>query len=119
MAKIRGDKISSAYIDTLAIRYAAKGYPKTKWMIFSVRRMESSYEVFLYEARKTVSKYITVRNPLNGKIFTVRFSNHKPIAHLEARGSCDFFVGRTNLAVTNTTQALEAVRTSLGSSQKT
>lgn len=83
------------------------GYEKQKWVFFCETLLERGYEMTLYEARQTVSKYITVRK--DGKTFKVRFSDHKPIAHREANGDCDFFVGRTNLGISNTHNALHAV----------
>lgn len=44
------------------------------------------------------------------KEFLVRFSNHKPIEHKEIAGSCDFFVGRTNLHTKTYRDALKAVQ---------
>lgn len=87
---------------------AAYGWPTAKWIQFCRTLMAEGYKVSLYEAQYTVSKYITVRK--GKRTFKVRFSNHKPIPAREAAGDCDFFVGVTNLGVTNTEQALAAVR---------
>lgn len=78
-----------------------------RWIGFCQEMLQKGYEVFLYEARQTFSKYITVAK--NGKQFKVRFSNHKPIRFREERGDCDFFVGHTHLGVTMTHQAVDAV----------
>jgi|JI7StandDraft_1071085.scaffolds.fasta_scaffold145277_5 hypothetical protein len=83
-------------------------YPKQKWIEFCETLMAEGYTLSLYEARATVSKYITVRS--QGKAFKVRFSNHKPIKGKEMAGDCDFFVGRTHTGVRTTGDALIAVR---------
>lgn len=86
----------------------SKGYPKAKWIEFCEYLLSlKCFEVFLYEARKTFSKYITVIQ--SDKEFKVRFSNHKPIAYRELNGDCDFFVGITNLSITTTKDAILAV----------
>ncbi|WP_435008006.1 hypothetical protein P12x_005273 [Tundrisphaera lichenicola] len=84
------------------------GYDKPKWIGFCETLLDRGYILTLYEARQTFSKYITV-SMAGHKPFKVRFSNHKPIAQRELNGDCDFFVGVTNLCVTNTSQALIAV----------
>lgn len=87
----------------------ALGFPKQKWVKFCEILLSEGYELSLYEARRTVSKYVTVGRK-GAKPFKVRFSNHRPIAQREDAGDCDFFVGVTNRTVTTTTQALAAVR---------
>lgn len=68
--------------------------------------MARDYVVFLYEAKKTNSKYLTVT--YGNKKFTVRFSDHRPIRHRELAGDCDFFVGVTNTGVRDIVDAIEA-----------
>lgn len=82
------------------------GFPKPKYIEFCETMLNAGFQVDLYEARRTVSKYVTVYAA--GKEYKVRFSNHKPIREREARGDCDFFVGKTNYATTNTAQAVKA-----------
>jgi hypothetical protein len=90
-----------------AERCMNKGFPKQKWIEFCEAMLEKGYKLHLYEARRTVSKYITV---IKGKKrFKVRFSNHKPILQREALGDCNFFVGVTNFKVTTTQMAIQAV----------
>lgn len=85
------------------------GYTKQKWVEFCEEMLRQGFTVRLYEARRTVSKYITVSRPDDhSRSFKVRFSNHKPIKYRETAGDCDFFVGRTHLGVTTTQQAIEA-----------
>ena len=81
-------------------------FGKQKWIIFCETMMHYGFTLRLYEARKTYSKYVTVLDA--GKEFKVRFSNHRPIYRREVNGDCDFFVGRTNLGVTTTGDAIEA-----------
>ena len=89
--------------------YNAKlGYTKPKWIGFCEELLAEGYKLDLYEARRTVYKYITVKN-WYGKPFKVRFSNHKPIKFREIQGDCDFFVGHTHTGITTTTDALRAV----------
>lgn len=85
-----------------------RGFPKPKWIEFCEVMIDLGFKLHMYEARKTVSKYITVIN--GDKKFKVRFSNHRPIKERESNGDCDFFVGITNFKVTNTDQAIEAVK---------
>lgn len=84
-------------------------YPKAKWITFCETLMESGLDLTLtlYEARRTVSKYISVH--YKNKEYKVRFSNHRPIAHRELLNDCDFFVGVTNFKVTRTENAIQAV----------
>lgn len=84
------------------------GFSKQKWVIFAETLIREGFEISLYEARRTVSKYLTVKK--DGRQYKVRFSNHRPIFEREKNGDCDFFVGKTNLVVTTTDQALVAVR---------
>ena len=101
-------KVDSDFLLHRARRTLKAGYNVPKWIIFCGILMRNGFTLELYEARKTVSKYITVKKQ-GFPPFKVRFSNHKPIANLEIAGSCDFFVGRTNLTVTTTDKALRAV----------
>ena len=71
--------------------------PIQKWILFCRYFMSKGYKIRLYEARKTVSKYITLIK--DGKSCKVRFSNHRPIREREKNKHCDFFVGVTNFQV--------------------
>ena len=83
-------------------------YGKQRWISFCEECMDRGYKCYLYEARRTYSKYITVVDN-NRREFKVRFSNHKPILWRERNQDCDFFVGVTNFKVTTTQDALRAV----------
>lgn len=93
---------------TLRAEHCMKaGFPKQKWVEFCECMLIKGYQLEIYEAIRTVSKYITVKK---GKLkFKVRFSNHKPIQYRELKGDCDFFVGVTNLKTTTTRMAIAAV----------
>lgn len=78
--------------------------PIQKWILFCQYFMGKGYKIRLYEARKTVSKYITLIK--DGKSCKVRFSNHRPIREREKNKDCDFFVGVTNFQVITATMSL-------------
>lgn len=84
------------------------GFQPSKYLGFCRTLIGEGFSLRLYEARETASKYVTVEK--DGKSFKVRFSNHRPLQHREARGDCDFFVGVNHTSVTTTNDALEAVR---------
>lgn len=66
----------------------------------------------LYEARETVSKYITVTD---GKLrFRVRFSNHRPHVQREMKKDCDVFVGVSHSGCVNTAEAIRATLAHFG-----
>lgn len=109
MPKATHKRINQDFLDQRVSQAEAKGYGKAKWIEFCEKMMAEGYYLKLYEARKTVSKYITVIKPDDpSHKFKVRFSNHRPIKHREVSGDCDFFVGVTNLGVTTTEMAIEA-----------
>ena len=83
-----------------------KVYGKAKWLQFCEELLDE-YELYLYEARHTFSKYITIKK--NDKSYKVRFSNHKPNWRREFNKDCDFFVGVSNYNITTTEDALKAV----------
>lgn len=100
-------RVTAAYLAERTARLREKGYGKPKWIQFCEAMLARGLGVTLYEARKTVSKYVTVHT--RGKpAFKVRFSNHRPNRIREDRGGCDFFVGVANNAVTTTEQAIAA-----------
>lgn len=90
------------------VAYSEKlGYGKQKWVEFCETMLDNGLKCSLYEARRTVSKYITVRDT-TGRRFKVRFSNHRPIKEREDANDCDFFVGIANKKTTTTAQAIVA-----------
>lgn len=102
-------RVTQEFLDERVRIAEENGWGKAKWIEFCEKMMADGYYLKLYEARKTVSKYITVINPEDsGHKFKVRFSNHRPIKHREVSGDCDFFVGVTNLGVTTTDDAIKA-----------
>ncbi|NVM43163.1 hypothetical protein HWX16_23035 [Ochrobactrum intermedium] len=113
MKKATNLNLTAQYLQQRTERLAGQGYQKPKWIGFCETVLRAGLTVRLYEARRTVSKYVTVSNS-DGRSFKVRFSNHKPIAAREAKGDCDFFVGVTNQTVTTTSQALAATLSFFG-----
>lgn len=103
--KANGEEVTRTFLRHR--RLIASKFPPAKWIEFCEICLDSGFTVSLYEARKTFSKYITVKKC--GKSFKVRFSNHPPIKFREANGDCDFFVGRNNFTVTTTDDAIRAV----------
>lgn len=95
------------YLSARAFGVVQKGFEVPMWIRFCQALLNEGYSLTLYEARKTVSKYVTVSD--GQRQFKVRFSNHKPIQARELSVDCDFFVGVTNLGVTNTSAAMAAV----------
>lgn len=84
------------------------GYRPAKWTWLCRELLKCGYEVGLYEAKKTFSKYIHIKK--NGKKFKVRISNHFPNKQKELAGDCDFFVGITHTGVRTTEDALAAIK---------
>lgn len=113
-------KITQGFLNERYAISQKKGMAKQKWIVFCETMMAHGLELSLYEAKRTVSKYIRVKRPDDhSRSFRVRFSNHKPILHRETSGDCDFFVGRTNLGVRNTDDAIKATLEFFGIAQET
>lgn len=108
-AKQTHTPITQALLDVRAERCMNAGFGKQKWIQFCEELLAEGFDLYLYEARETYSKYITVKHR-NNTPFKVRFSNHKPIKRREKNGDCDFFVGITNFGYSTTDMALAAVR---------
>jgi hypothetical protein len=104
--KATNEKLTPAFLAQRVKEAEAKGWGKAKWIMFCERMMAEGFDVTLYEARRTFSKYVTVRS--GAKSYKVRFSNHRPIKRREEAGDCDFFVGVCNLTTTTTDQAITA-----------
>ncbi|WP_435018471.1 hypothetical protein TA3x_000445 [Tundrisphaera sp. TA3] len=113
--KANNDIVTPPLLAKRSKRSILAGFGKARWIIFCEVMMAEGYTLTLYEARRTVSKYITVGRPGHAP-FRVRFSDHKPISARESAGDCDFFVGVTNLATTTTGQAIAAARKHFGRS---
>lgn len=99
-------EVTTAFLQHREAFAKTLGFEKQRWVHFCEVMLERGYRVTLYEAKQTVSKYVTVHR--GDKRFKVRFSNHKPIERRELAGDCDFFVGITNLRTTTTNQAIAA-----------
>ncbi len=99
--------IDSSFLEHRAKSCVNKGFSKQKWISFCEVLLAKGFSIKLYEARETVSKYITVYR--NDKNYRVRFSNHKPSYNREKNRDCDFFVGVTHTGTRTTNDALKAI----------
>jgi len=89
--------VTYRFLEDRAAYLKANDWPVSKWILFARDLLEAGYTVHLYEARNTVSKYLTIIEKTTGKEpVKVRFSNHKPGQAREAQGDCDFYVGQVN-----------------------
>ena len=102
--KIQHKKITQELLNSKV----SKVYGKAKWIVFCEILLNEGYTLFLYEANKTFSKYVTVCK--KGKTFKVRFSNHRPSYAKEFENDSDYYVGVSNLGITTTEDALRATR---------
>ena len=108
MRKITNEVLTASVLRTKELKAENSGYEAPKWVQFSRELLRYGYILELYEARKTFSKYITVKGE-DAKPFKVRFSNHKPIKSREEMGDCDFFVGISHLNTSTWRDAITAV----------
>lgn len=111
--KANGEAVTPRYLNRRVMYLAAAGYGKTKWITFCERMMQEGFSCYLYEARQTFSKYITVTDHKNISV-KVRFSDHKPIYQRELKGDCDFFVGVTHTGVRTTDDAIKFILSKKG-----
>lgn len=85
-----------------------KEFKVPKWIEFCEHFISNpNLKMFLYESASTNSKYIYVN--FKNKTFKVRFSDHKPNKRSENTQDSDFYVGITNLKITNTEMAKKAL----------
>lgn len=108
MKKAKNLLVTNEFLEDRAKKSIRAGYSKQKWVSFCEILLRNGFELYLYEARETVSKYITIKK--DSKEFIVRFSNHRPNKKRELKGDCDFFVGVTHTGIRTTDDALKAVR---------
>lgn len=108
--KVVNDFLTPEFCARRAAIAQRQGYEVPKYISFARILLAEGFRLQMYEAQRTVSKYLTVSVEGFRKTYKVRFSNHKPIRQREIAGDCDFFVGRTHLGVTTTAMALRAVR---------
>lgn len=80
--------IDQEYIDRRKSQ-AHPEYPTPMWLRFIQICVNKGLRVDVYEAKTTVSKYITLRSHECPTILKVRFSEHKPTTDNDA----DIFVG--------------------------
>ena len=86
--KANNINVNLNFLSSRAEMAMAKGYSKQKWIIFCEVLLAEGFVLRLYEARKTFSKYITVKRGKRGPDYKVRFSNHRPIKAREASQCC-------------------------------
>lgn len=84
-----------------------QGFPPPKYIQFCKLMFPYTDEIFLYESKSTVSKYVTVVR--GGIKIKVRFSNHQANRMKEAIQDSDFYVGRTTKGIFNTQHAIDFV----------
>lgn len=93
--KANYDKVTQRFLENRVMSALKMGYEKQKWIMFCEHILSTTkLEIYLYEARKTFSKYLSVTD--GKRVFKVRFSNHKPNPVKEENKDCDFFVGRNH-----------------------
>lgn len=114
---IRGQLYTQAALDRRKRKLLEDGYTISKWLTFCEDMHALGLRTFVYEAQSTRSKYVYVER--DGKHFKVRFSNHAPRLDRELGKDCDFFVGKTNLGVSLTRHAVEAVKEFFGIDDRT
>ena len=102
--KVKNKKVTTKLLESKI----SKQYGKAKWIIFCEILLAAGYTLYLYEASKTFSKYITIKK--GAQSFKVRFSNHKPSFSKEFNNDSDFYVGITNFGITTYEDALRAVK---------
>lgn len=99
--------VSAKFLADYAKNLADAGWPKSKWISFCENLLQQGYEVRLYAAKSSKSKYVYVIK--GDRVFKVRFSDHSPHRNQIDTNDCDFFVGRSRLGITNTGDAMVAV----------
>jgi hypothetical protein len=101
------ERLNKVALDKLSQSYTA--YPVPKWIKFCYTMLKYNFEVYLYRAHTTVSKYVYVRNPRNMKQVKIRFSNHMPAITKELQQDCDFYTGVSNTGVITTEDIIPQV----------
>jgi hypothetical protein len=110
--KAKNVKVTREFLNQRHEWNSARGYPKSRWIAFCETLIAAGFHVSLYEAKETLSKYVTISD--GDSKYLVRFSNHRPNKRRELAGDCDFFVGVTHTGVRTTDDALEAVSRHFG-----
>lgn len=88
--------------------YSGTSFEAPKYLRFILRMLREGWRVKLYIPHSNkISKYVFVYR--EGKIFKIRFSNHKPIIQKELDNDCDFYAGISNLRVMTTEQIAKII----------
>lgn len=96
-------KITQHYLDIIKPRYARNQYPIPKWIIFTEQLLQWNWQIFLYRAKSTYSKYLYISK--GKQTIKVRFSNHKPNKFNQVNNDSDYYVGISH-SESLTTEAL-------------
>jgi len=110
--KAKNEAVTQEMLDARTKWATDRGYTKARWVAFCEALLNAGFHLSLYEARHTVSKYITITD--GDASYKVRFSNHRPNKGRELEGDCDFFVGVTHTGARTTEDALKAVADHFG-----
>jgi hypothetical protein len=87
-------KVSLRYLNMIEKSYPARGFPIPKWIIFCKTMIDRGWNVRLYRAKTTVSKYVFVHK--DNLMYKIRFSNHRANRNMEFNDDCDYYVGVGN-----------------------
>lgn len=116
MSNLKNEKINSKAtkltlntVNKRIISYDTTRYTAPKWLMFCKCMLKHKYNVYYYEARRTVSKYIYVENPRTDIVVKVRFSNHKPNVDKELKKDSTFYVGVFNFGIITTEMIIPKV----------
>jgi hypothetical protein len=84
--------LTKQHIDELKARSLKYGYPECpKWVQFAEAAIKDGWEVKLYRARTTLSKYLFICK--GAEQYKIRYSNHRPSYLKEEVADSDFYVG--------------------------
>ncbi len=104
----KANKLTEGLKRDLSYRGKWAKYGKPKYVMFGESCQKLGLEVWIYQAKTTVSKYIFVTN--GDTVKKIRFSNHRPNTRQQENQDSDFYVGVSNGHVTTTEDALAWVK---------
>lgn len=100
-------RLTLKYLEGKKPNYLEQGYPVPKWIQFSEQMIKQGWEVAVYPAKTTVSKYIYINK--NETSLKICFSNHKANNEKETFKDCDYYVGIGNNEVMITERLIEII----------